>query len=676
MADVRAGRAFVELSLQDNLTKGMEAAAATLKGFGSRIAEVGAVMSGLGGAITAPFIAAAKSFADAGSRLYDLSQRTGLSVEALGALKYAADQSGTSLEAVEVAVKKMQVGMTKAADGSKEMQGALADIGLRVQDFAGMNPEQMFAKVAGAIAEVQDPARKAAAAVAFFGKSGTQLLPMLNDFAALSAEGKRLGAVMSTADAKAADALGDSFGALQAAAQGVANAVGAALAPSLTAMALQIADAVAGVKTWIENNREVIVEIVKLGGIVAAVGAGITAFGLAIYGVGVAIGIMTPLVSAAVAAFSGLMTIVGMILAPLTTLTAAAGAVTTGIAAMGASLAALATPAGIFAVAVAAVSAAIVALGAYFLATSNIWADVFAGFKSTFGELQGIAETAFGGILAAVKAGDLEAAANILWLALKAIFQAGADSLQSVFDEIRYAGRSLFLSLEAEGAGWIDTILSGMNLLAPGVKAAFEAMRGPARDFAKEQEVLFAQFHKVGPGGQKSDALQAAEQALEDATAEAKSVAEAAASLAANRAAGAGAPAAPGMGFNSNPAPQETPEAAASRKATEEARAGESFTAQAWDAMAEAQKRDDAEFLALLNDVASGLPNMLAGLPEEMQAAIQDQAATTAGAFNLAGGFGEGAISAQDRTAKATEETARNTKRLNDTLKNAIPAFT
>jgi TP901 family phage tail tape measure protein len=622
MADVRAGRAFVELSLQDNLTKGMNAAAATLKGFGTRVAEVGAVMSGIGAAITAPFIAATKSFADAGSRLYDLSQRTGLSVEALSALKYAAEQSGSSLEAVEVAIKKMEVGLTKAADGSKEMIGALDDIGLKVSDFQGMNPEQMFAKISGAIAAIPDPARKAAAAVALFGKSGTQLLPMLQDFRALSAEAQKNGLIMSTETAKAADALGDAFGLLGETIKFLGYSIGAALAPALTTLAKDFAEVVAGIARWAAENRALIVEAAQVAAAITAAGVAFTGFGLAIYGAGVAIATFTPLASAALA-------VLGLLGAPL-----------------------------------ASIGVAVVALGGYFLATSGIWQDVFQGFKTTFAEIGAIASTAFGGIADALKAGDMAAAAKILWLGLKAIWQEGVDAISAVFDQLRYYGRSVLNGLQSDAVG----LLKDLHDLLPAAISASRSLGARQKQLELEQAGLAAAFTKGGPAGQESDALKAAKKELAIAVDDARIAA-------ATPRPPVEAPGAQGGGFNANPS-AETAAQEASRKATEEARAGEAFTAKVWEDMAEAQKRDDAEFLAIMNQVAEGVPNAVAGLPDELQAALQEQAATTAGTFNLAGGFGEGAISAQDRTAKATEDTARNTKRLNDTMKDAIPAFT
>src|SRR5262245_60986624 len=107
---IRAGRAYVELSLDDsplkarlkqipNIMKGMlsgaagGAAAAALTGVTVATQGAAAALALAGvtaGATTAIIVNSAKHFADFGSELADMSARTGASVEALSALKYAA----------------------------------------------------------------------------------------------------------------------------------------------------------------------------------------------------------------------------------------------------------------------------------------------------------------------------------------------------------------------------------------------------------------------------------------------------------------------------------------------------------------------------------------------------------------------------------------------------------
>lgn len=94
---IRAGRAFVELFADDaQLRKGLKGAADRLRAFGGVVRNIGLAFTALGVGITAPLIAAAKAWASAGDELYDMAQRTGMSVEQLSGLSYAAAREAPS----------------------------------------------------------------------------------------------------------------------------------------------------------------------------------------------------------------------------------------------------------------------------------------------------------------------------------------------------------------------------------------------------------------------------------------------------------------------------------------------------------------------------------------------------------------------------------------------------
>ena len=239
---IRAGRAFVELFADDSkLVRGLRRAEKRLKAFGDRIRNLGLKIAGLGTAMLAPMLGAAKAFGSMGDQVAKMAKRTGLSVEALSELRFAASQTGTSLEALETGFRRMQRSIYDAGRGLSTQTDALADLGLTYEDLAGLSPEEQFKKLAEAISRVEDPTRKAALAQALFGRAGTQLLPLFAQGAkgieALQAEARRLGLTMSGEDAKAAEEFTDALDALwKVVKMGVFN-VGAALAPVLQQVA-------------------------------------------------------------------------------------------------------------------------------------------------------------------------------------------------------------------------------------------------------------------------------------------------------------------------------------------------------------------------------------------------------------------------------------------------------
>lgn len=280
---IRAGSAFVEIGANDSaLRAGLEAAQARVQAFGQGIAVVGAGLAGLGAAVTAPLLGAAKVFADTGSELYDMSQRTGIAVEALSSLSFAAEQSGSSLGAVEVAIKKMQRTIAKADDDGKAAVATLDELGVEVQSLQGLKPDEQFRKIAAALGKIPEATKRTTAAIAVFGKQGTALVPMINDLAALEAQAESLGLVMSSTDAAAADALGDSMGALWAQVKMTTFQFGSALAPALTEFLGIATQALALVIDWIKHNKDLILTVFKVAGVVGLVGSALVIFGGAI----------------------------------------------------------------------------------------------------------------------------------------------------------------------------------------------------------------------------------------------------------------------------------------------------------------------------------------------------------------------------------------------------------
>ncbi len=76
--------------------------------------------------------------------------------------------------------------------------------------------------IAAAIAKIENPTMRNAAAMGIFGKSATEIVPMIRgDIKGLIGEAKSLGVVMSSADVDAAAKLGDAMDKLGAVVNGL-----------------------------------------------------------------------------------------------------------------------------------------------------------------------------------------------------------------------------------------------------------------------------------------------------------------------------------------------------------------------------------------------------------------------------------------------------------------------
>ncbi len=385
---IRAGAAYVELFIKDNrLTRGLAAASAKLKAFGAGITSLGTQFLGLGTALATPLVLAVKSFADTGDQIAKMSARTGIAVESLSELAFAVSQSGSDLETFETAIRRMQQVLVDAAGGSKTAADTLARLGLTIADLKALGPEEQFKLLAEKLSRIENPALRAALAMDLFGKSGTRLLPLVAGGAKgieeLQEKARALGLTISTEDARAAEEFGDALDILWAVLKRGVFAVGAALVPSLMDLANWIITTSRNVAAWIDRNRGLVVSIAKIVAVVLGVGAALVALGVTVSLVGFAI-------SGLITIFSMLGTVIGVI---------------------GSVLGALLSPIGL-------VVAALVGLG-YLFATQTdagkrMTDELSAGFMS-FAET---AKTAWGGIVAAIQAGDLELAAKIALAAI------------------------------------------------------------------------------------------------------------------------------------------------------------------------------------------------------------------------------------------------------------------
>lgn len=99
---IRAGRAFVEVFADNSeLTRGLALAQARLRSFATSVNSIGRGMVAFGASILTPLAAMTTQFVNTGEALDKMSQRTGVSVEALSELGFALDQAGGDLESFE-----------------------------------------------------------------------------------------------------------------------------------------------------------------------------------------------------------------------------------------------------------------------------------------------------------------------------------------------------------------------------------------------------------------------------------------------------------------------------------------------------------------------------------------------------------------------------------------------
>jgi hypothetical protein len=188
----------------------------------------------------------------AASALNDTAIKTGISIDALQRLQFAAGLSGGSLENVSGAVGRMQKALITAGEGSKEATEALNRLGLSANQILALSPDKQFEAIAVAIAAIEDPAARTTAAMALFGKSGAELVPTLvaigTNSEEINAQLSAIGGPVSAEAIAKVDTLGDQLDILKTAGKNTAIEL-AALASVVLGPVLQATN------EWISSLR-------------------------------------------------------------------------------------------------------------------------------------------------------------------------------------------------------------------------------------------------------------------------------------------------------------------------------------------------------------------------------------------------------------------------------------
>src|SRR5690554_1468903 len=301
----------------------MQEAGETLKTAGKKMTDIG---KNLSTKLTAPILGAttalvgiAKKTAEAGDQIQKMALRTGFSTEALSELKHAAELSGTSLEGLENGVRRMQRSILDLERGLATQTEAFAKLGLEIEDLQGLSPEEQFNKITSALADVEDETRKAALAQQIFGRSGTDLLPMLSEgsegLAEMRAEAHELGIVFDQEAADAAAQFNDDIDRLKKGFAGVFQELGKKLIPifvddlipalreNLIPLAQSLADKISNLIEWFSNlSPRVQKIIIAVTGLAAALGPVLVVLG----SITSAIGTLLPLLGSLASAIAGI----------------------------------------------------------------------------------------------------------------------------------------------------------------------------------------------------------------------------------------------------------------------------------------------------------------------------------------------------------------------------------
>lgn len=215
----------------------MKAGIATAAKWGTAIAA-GAAAAGAG------VMKLATNSAAAADEVDKMSQKIGLSKEGYQEWSYVLGQNGMDISSLQMGMKTLVTQMDGVVSGSKSSIEMFDKLGLSVTDSTGAMKDQetMMNEVMVALADMPNGTEKARLATELFGRSGAELMPMLNQGSGamkeLTQRAHDLGLIMSDEAVNAGVVLGDTMDDVKKSLGMVATELGVQLMP-LVQMALE-----------------------------------------------------------------------------------------------------------------------------------------------------------------------------------------------------------------------------------------------------------------------------------------------------------------------------------------------------------------------------------------------------------------------------------------------------
>lgn len=431
---IRAGRAFVELFADDTkLVRGLRSAQKRLQTFGASVTKLGAGMFAAGAAVAFPFLATISDARDAEKSLGRFNAVFGKEAAAAGrfAERLAADvgRAATDVRDSMAKTQAQLTGLSFDPATSRQMSESLQSLALDFASFHGLSDEEAGDRLRSALSGSRDALQgfgvdvKAAAvdqqllAMGFNATSATAT-EQQKAMARLAIIMESLGEQGVVGDAiKNADSYDNQMKRLDATFQDVRETIGSAVLPVLTPLLEHFAAGAQLVAGVIAENKEFIALLFKIALGVMAAGAALMAVGGAISALGFVFGALATVVTTVGAVIGFLLSPLGLVVALLA-----------GLAA--------------------------------WLVKSGHAAEWLA---STFGPLMEEATAAFDAIKTALKAGDFGAAAQVLWTTLRYWFTKGVDWLTGIWIGFKRAFLEIFLGLASEGAKLLTGVWSAFQ---------------------------------------------------------------------------------------------------------------------------------------------------------------------------------------------------------------------
>lgn len=218
-------------------------------------------------AVTTGLMGMANSAASTADEFDKASLRTGIQVEELQRLKYAAEQSGLGLETIEKSAKKLNDRLGEVSEGNDKTIGMFDKLGVSVNNADGSmrSSTEVYEDVLFKLAEMGDTAEATAIGTDLFGKAFVDMKPLLaagtDGIQDLMQNADKLGIVMSEDSVKAGVKFGDTIADIKSAAGGMVKSLGSSMIPLFQTIADLIIENIPTISSMVSSMAPILSQI-------------------------------------------------------------------------------------------------------------------------------------------------------------------------------------------------------------------------------------------------------------------------------------------------------------------------------------------------------------------------------------------------------------------------------
>jgi hypothetical protein len=244
------------------------------------LAKGGAAAAGvLAGATVAAATAAVALTLSTGKQIEamdQLSQKTGIAVQSIQRMSVVMAENNFDAQTLTSGMRTLSKLITDARNPASNAAETFAEMGIAIQHLG--STEDVIRAVANQFASMPDGVDKARLAVTLFGKSGLEMIPVLNRgaaaFDASAKASERFGVVLSTQQVAALQAADDASDRLGVALQGLQHQLSATFAPAVTTGINAVTEGVAALTRITQNYGAALKEIQKEHPIISSLSPG------------------------------------------------------------------------------------------------------------------------------------------------------------------------------------------------------------------------------------------------------------------------------------------------------------------------------------------------------------------------------------------------------------------